>query len=93
LLPQDVVEHFQHFFVVLFEASKGRSNAVSVDQLNLLDLFVSLRQHVVWVFTQPAIELSDDLSFLEVDFIGVVKDISVAALTGCDGSHLFKEKC
>jgi hypothetical protein len=91
-LPKDLVEYLKHFLITFLHFFHRLYDVKIVCQFCLFNFFVTLRQHVIWIFRKSAIKLTNHLCFLKVNLIWIVEQICAAAFTGRDASELLEKK-
>jgi hypothetical protein len=84
-----LIEHFDNIGSALLEAFLERGDRVVVLVLGLSHLLVALGQGVLGVVAQSAVELPDDVRFLEVHLVGRVEQVDGAAPAGSHPADLF----
>jgi hypothetical protein len=67
-------------------------NRVLVIQAELLILFVSFRQNIIWVLLQSLVVLSDYFSLLEVNVFRIVEKLNATAFLLGLSFELFDKK-
>jgi hypothetical protein len=74
------MQHFIHIHITFSDIFlQHRMNRVLVIQAELLILFVSLGQNIIWVLFQSSVVLSDNFSLLEVNVFRIVEKLNATA--------------